>query len=193
MTRKPSGEFEFIDWVRRQTPASSRVVLGPGDDTAILRPQGDVPLLATTDMLLEGSCFLLEAGGRAIGRKAMAVNLSDMAAMAGRPTVALVSVGLPRQGGRPLAEELYAGLREWPWHSTPALPEATPIRGWAADHFCDSAGRGNRQSAVRRSGAKPGDWLLVTAPGRQHPWETSDVYTACAKLCACTNLSICMP
>ena len=42
----------------------------------------------------------------------MAVNLSDIAAMAGRPVAAVVSVGLPRQGGRALAEELYLGLRE---------------------------------------------------------------------------------
>src|SRR6266446_3015851 len=64
-------------------------------------------------MLLEGSCFrLAEAGPRRVGRKAMAVNLSDIAAMAGRPVAAVVSLGLPRAGGRTLAEELYRGLRE---------------------------------------------------------------------------------
>src|SRR3954452_1530063 len=73
-------------------------------------------------MLLEGSCFLLEgspiqvpgitpAPAVRVGRKAMAVNLSDIAAMAGRPVAAVVSVGLPRRGGRQLAEELYHGLR----------------------------------------------------------------------------------
>ena len=165
MTGDRSGEFGFIDWVRRQTPANSRVVLGPGDDTAILRPQGDFPLLATTDMLLEGSCFLLEAGGRAIGRKAMAVNLSDMAAMAGRPTVALVSVGLPRQGGRPLAEELYSGLREM------ALAFDTSIAGGDTNTWngpltisVTLLGEATAKGAVRRSGATAGDWLLVTGP-----------------------------
>ena len=79
-----SGEFGFIDWIRKQTPADPRVVLGPGDDTAVLRVRSDVGCLATTDMLLEGSCFLLEAGGRAIGRKAMAVNLSDSVWPAGQ-------------------------------------------------------------------------------------------------------------
>src|ERR1700757_5022981 len=109
----PSGEFAFIDWLRRRTPAAGRVVLGPGDDTAILDWPAAAPCLVTTDMLLEGSCFLLaEAGPRRIGRKAMAVNLSDIAAMAGRPVAAVVSVGLPRKGGRELAEELYFGLRE---------------------------------------------------------------------------------
>src|SRR5947208_3647131 len=109
----PSGEFAFIDWLRRQTPADSRVLVGPGDDTAVLRWRPDSPCLVTTDMLLEGSCFrVAEAGPRRVGRKALAVNLSDIAAMAGRPVAAVVSVGLPRAGGRALAEDLYTGLRD---------------------------------------------------------------------------------
>src|SRR5215470_7318820 len=107
------SEFAYIDWLRRQTPADPRVLIGPGDDTAALALAPGVPCLVTTDMLLEGSCFVLaEAGPRRVGRKAMAVNLSDIAAMAGRPVAAVVSVGLPRRGGRALAEELYRGLRE---------------------------------------------------------------------------------
>src|SRR5438876_9316564 len=107
------SEFAYIDWLRQRTPPAPSVLLGPGDDAAALRLRGDVPCLVTTDMLLEGSCFrLAEAGPRRVGRKAMAVNLSDIAAMAGIPRVAVVSVGLPRAGGRSLAEELYLGLRE---------------------------------------------------------------------------------
>src|SRR5437773_7860261 len=109
----PSGEFAYIDWLRRRTPADPRVLIGPGDDTAAVLFTPGTPCLVTTDMLLEGSCFrLAEAGPRRIGRKAMAVNLSDIAAMAGRPVAAVASVGLPRQGGRAVAEELYEGLRE---------------------------------------------------------------------------------
>src|SRR5205809_8068812 len=107
------SEFAYIDWLRRRTPADPRVLVGPGDDTAVLAWPADRPCLVTTDMLLEGSCFrLAEAGPRRVGRKAMAVNLSDIAAMAGRPVAAVVSVGLPRQGGMALAQELYLGLRE---------------------------------------------------------------------------------
>src|SRR5215211_5043693 len=109
----PTGEFAFIDWLRRRTPADRRVLLGPGDDTAALRLSPGVPTLVTTDMLLDGSCFILaEAGPRRVGRKAIAVNLSDMAAMAGVPTAAVVSVGLPRTGGRELGEQLYLGMRD---------------------------------------------------------------------------------
>src|SRR5438093_5733873 len=123
-----TGEFGFIRWLRHRTPSDPGVLIGPGDDTAALRLTPGRPTLVTTDMLLEGSCFRLEeAGPRRVGRKAMAVNLSDIAAMAGRPVAAVVSVGLPRPPragaglparpgtplwGRSLAEGLYLGLRE---------------------------------------------------------------------------------
>src|SRR5262249_34301974 len=70
------GEFAFIDWVRSRTPLDRRVLVGPGDDTAVLSWDSANPCLLTTDMLLEGSCFLLESGAHRVGRKALAVNLS---------------------------------------------------------------------------------------------------------------------
>jgi thiamine-monophosphate kinase len=162
----PSGEFAYIDWLRRQTPADPRVFIGPGDDCAALRVQPDKPCLVTTDMLLEGSCFrLAEVGPRLVGRKGMAVNLSDMAAMAGRPVAAVVSVGLPRQGGRALAEELYYGLR--------ALADAynTAIVGGDTNSWdgplvlsVTLLGEATPRGVVTRAGAKPGDWILVTGP-----------------------------
>src|SRR5689334_21074258 len=103
------GEFDFIAWLRAQTPGYARVLVGPGDDTAVLdRPAG--PVLVTVDMLMDGTDFrLAEVGPRRAGRKAMAVNLSDVAAMAGVPTAAVVSVALPRSLGRESANELYFG------------------------------------------------------------------------------------
>ena len=93
------GEFEYIRWLRQRTPPHLRVLVGPGDDCAVLKPTS-APLLVKTDMLLENSHFnLKEAGARRVGRKALAVNLSDLAAMGGRPLAAVVSVGLPRQRG----------------------------------------------------------------------------------------------
>src|SRR5947209_3027978 len=106
------GEFSFISWLRSQTPADPRVPVGPGDDAAVLaRPAG--PLLVTVDMLMDGTDFRLsEVGPRRAGRKAMAVNLSDIAAMAGVPTAAVVSVALPGTLSREFANELYFGLRD---------------------------------------------------------------------------------
>src|SRR5437764_4090391 len=160
------GEFEFIDWLRRRTPAAGRVLLGPGDDTAALAWPSGTPCVVTTDMLLEGSCFLLaEAGARRVGRKAMAVNLSDIAAMAGRPIAAVVSVGLPRQGGRSLAEELYRGLREMADAFETAIVGGD-TNSWNGPLVISVTilGETTPRGAVRRGGAKVGDWLFVTGP-----------------------------
>ncbi|MBX9583127.1 MAG: hypothetical protein K2X87_22700, partial [Gemmataceae bacterium] len=95
------GEFDYISWLRTQTPADPRVLVGPGDDAAVLaRPGG--PVLVTVDLLMDGTDFVLsECGPRPAGRKAMAVNLSDLAAMAGAPTAAVVSVALPYENPSP--------------------------------------------------------------------------------------------
>lgn len=160
------GEFDYINWVRRLTPAHPRVLIGPGDDAAALHFRADAHCLVTTDMLLEGSCFrLAEAGSRAVGRKAMAVNLSDMAAMAGVPLFALVSVGLPREGGRAIAEELYIGLRDAADAFDTALVGGD-TNSWDGPLAISVTllGETTSRGPVRRSGAKPGDWLLVTGP-----------------------------
>ena len=95
------NEFDYIAWLRRQTPSAERVLIGPGDDCAVLDWSAGRPCLVTTDMLMEGRHFIMnEVGPRRVGRKAMAVNLSDIAAMAGRPIAAVVDVALPRHGGR---------------------------------------------------------------------------------------------
>jgi len=158
------SEFAFINWLRRRTPRDVRVLLGPGDDTAVLSLTPHVPCLVTTDMLLEGSCFILaEAGARRVGRKAMAVNLSDLAAMAGKPVAAVVSIGLPREGGKVIAEELYLGLRDIADAFDTAIVGGD-TNSWdgplviSVTLLGEATGRG----PVSRSGAKPGDWLFVT-------------------------------
>lgn len=163
---QPSGEFALIDWIRRQIPPTDRVQIGPGDDTALLRWHGGPGCLITTDMLLEGSCFRLEeAGPFRVGRKAMAVNLSDIAAMAGIPVAAVVSVGLPRQGGRAIAEQLQDGL------SAMASSFGVAIIGGDTNSWngplvinVTLIGEETKRGSVRRSGAKPGDWIFVTGP-----------------------------
>src|SRR5437870_5323661 len=156
------SEFAYIDWLRRRTPADPRVLIGPGDDTAALRWPADTPLLVTTDMLLEGSCFkLAEAGPRRVGRKAMAVNLSDIAAMAGKPVAAVVSAGLPRQGGRALAEELYLGMREVADAFNTAVVGGD-TNSWDGPLVVSVTllGEAVPPGPVRRGGAKVGDWVM---------------------------------
>ncbi|MCI0682937.1 MAG: thiamine-phosphate kinase [Gemmataceae bacterium] len=168
-------EFDYIRWLRQRTPAHPRVVVGPGDDCAVLRPSAAplpstflpaTPLLVKTDMLLEGCHFILEqAGGRRVGRKALAVNLSDIAAMGGRPVAAVVSVGLPRRNTQALAEELYAGMREMADAFDTAIVGGD-TNAWDGGLVISVAllGDAGPQGPILRSGAKPGDWLLVTGP-----------------------------
>ena len=160
------GEFAFIDWLRQRTPPHPAVIIGPGDDAAALRLSPVAECLVTTDLLLDGVCFrLAEAGTRQVGRKAMAVNLSDIAAMAGRPIAAFAGVALPRAGGRTVAEEIYLGLRDTAdaFDTTIAGGDTNSWDGPLAVSVTllgESTGRG----PVRRSGAVPGDWILVTGP-----------------------------
>jgi thiamine-monophosphate kinase len=161
-----TSEFAYIDWVRRQTPSNPRILIGPGDDAAALAWPANAACLVTTDMLLDGSCFVLaEAGPRRVGRKAMAVNLSDIAAMAGRPVAAVVSAGLPRRGGRALAEELYLGLRDMADAFDTAVVGGD-TNSWNGPLVISVTllGEATERGPVRRSGARPGDWLLVTGP-----------------------------
>lgn len=167
------GENAFVAWLRGQTQPSARVLLGPGDDTAALA-WGKGTCLITADMLLEGSCFTLEgspiqvagvppASAYRVGRKAMAVNLSDIAAMAGVPVAAVVSVGLPRRGGRALAEELYRGLRDVADEFGVAIVGGD-TNTWDGPLVINVTVQGEPGPAgiIRRSGARVGDWLMVT-------------------------------
>jgi thiamine-monophosphate kinase len=158
-------EFDYIRWLRQRTPAHPRVAVGPGDDCAVLRPS-TAPLLVKTDMLLENCHFVLEqAGPRRVGRKALAVNLSDIAAMGGRPVAAVVSVGLPRRGTQALAEELYSGMRALADEFETAIVGGD-TNAWDGGLVVSVAllGDAGPQGPILRSGARPGDWLFVTGP-----------------------------
>ncbi len=91
------GEFGLI---RRMTKGAlvrpERVVKGIGDDTAVFYPPKDQPMLLTTDLLVEQIHFQRDTiSGRDLGFKSLAVNLSDIAAMGGKPRYAVVSLALP--------------------------------------------------------------------------------------------------
>lgn len=97
MTVGERGEHALIEWLRRHLPAPGPdVIVGIGDDAAVLRPPRNAFLVQTTDALVDSVHFssrLMSAD--AIGRRAVAVNLSDLAAMAARPDWLLLSLVLP--------------------------------------------------------------------------------------------------
>jgi thiamine-monophosphate kinase len=157
-------ERDFVRWLCTRLPQHSRLSMGIGDDAAILRLSAGANLVATTDMLMDGVDFMLpQHDAERIGRKALAVNLSDLAAMAARPVAALVSVALPQQGGERLARRLYEGM-------LPLTAEFDcPIAGgdtnsWDGPLVISVTALGEVPHDRRwlRSGARPGDAILVT-------------------------------
>ena len=91
-------ERQFISWLRERLPPHPLLRLGPGDDAAVLRMAGGNQCVVTVDMLTDHVDFeLAEVDPRRVGRKALAANLSDLAAMASKPLAAVIAVALPRR------------------------------------------------------------------------------------------------
>ncbi|MEX2287059.1 MAG: thiamine-phosphate kinase [Planctomycetaceae bacterium] len=157
-------EFEYIDWVRSQVKRHPRVPLGIGDDTALVRFQQPTDCLVTVDMLMEGVHFKSPpATPRQIGRKAVAVNLSDIAAMAGRPLAAVVSVALSRDKGFDFAKKLHAGIQELADEFDVAIAGGD-TNSWDGPLVFSVTvlGEATERGVVRRSGAQADDWIMVT-------------------------------
>ena len=105
------NEFELIARLTRALPTNQSVVVGAGDDCAVLDiGAGDRRLLFKTDAVIEGIHFMRETPPEKIGHKALARCLSDIAAMAGTPTAALITIGLPKNFDPEFVERIYAGL-----------------------------------------------------------------------------------
>lgn len=159
------GEFGLIARIRaRAKRRSAGAVLGIGDDAAILSAPPGSGWLVTTDMLLEGVHFQRQWNApRALGRKALAVNLSDIAAMGGRPLYALLGLGVPSAGvSLDELEAVLEGLEE-----EAARFGVTVVGG----DTCGSASGlvisvtllGTPAGPpILRSGARPGEGLWVT-------------------------------
>ncbi|MFG0333333.1 MAG: thiamine-phosphate kinase [Maioricimonas sp. JB049] len=161
--RESGNELELIKWIRQRTRPHQQVAVGPGDDTALVHC-GSGGTLVTTDTLTEGRHFALPpATPTEIGRKALTVNLSDIAAMAGRPTFAFISLVLPQQRGLAFARELMDGLMA-------AADEFSVELAGGDTNVWDGPlvigvtlmGDPTGSGPVRRSGARPGDWIMVT-------------------------------
>lgn len=162
------GEFGLIDWIRRAVPGSrprsGYAVRGIGDDAAEIGRPGGPPLVVTKDLLLEGIHFERRYHPpRLLGRKALAVNLSDVAAMGARPLAAFLGLAIPR--GYP-GSDVAAVLR-----GLLGLARATGVILAGGDTTGSRSGLvlsvtvigvAGRGGPVRRSGARPGDRIYVT-------------------------------
>lgn len=156
------GEFDLIErFFKRPT---RQATVGIGDDCAILQPRPGTQLAISSDMLVEGRHFLSTVNPRHLGHKALAVNLSDLAACGAKPLAFTLALALPR------ADEAWLG------------PFSEGLFALADPHDCELIGGdttqgplnicitvfgevpvvSGRSQALLRSGAKPGDDLYVS-------------------------------
>lgn len=158
------GEFDLIAQIRRLAARSPAVVTGIGDDCASLKLTPGRELLVTTDMLMDGRHFHLDqAGARAVGEKAMGVNLSDIAAMAGTPLAAVVAVALPRQNADELYVPLFEGLQSVACRFDTVLVGGDTNAWDGPLALCVTVfGEAPEKGPALRSTAKPGDIIFVT-------------------------------
>jgi thiamine-monophosphate kinase len=159
------GEFPLIERLG-QIIATERpdLLVGLGDDVAVLALPGDELLLATIDIQIERVHFLPELiTPEQLGARALAINLSDIAAMGGQPWFALVSLALPEATEVEWLEQLYRGMRAAADRFGVAVVGGNISRA-RSDIAVDVAllGRIRREQLLTRAGAQPGDRVLVT-------------------------------
>jgi thiamine-monophosphate kinase len=160
----PLGEFDLIARYFTRPAARSDVLLGVGDDAALLLPPPGQALAVATDTLVEGRHFLPGTPPDALGHQALAVNLSDLAAMGAEPAWALLSLALPEPdpGWLEAFARGFYGIAsahgvELVGGDTVAGPLVITVQ---------VLGSVPPAQALRRSGARPGDELYVSGwPG----------------------------
>jgi thiamine-monophosphate kinase len=162
-------EQQFINWLRSNLPPGPHVRVGVGDDAAVLAWASDRDIVVTTDAVTDQVDFVLaEVEPRLVGHKALGVNLSDLAAMAAEPVAAVVSLVLPREGGRhldalELAIELYRGMLPLAERFDLAIAGGD-VNSWNGPLAISvtAIGRTTPRGPLLRSGARAGDHVLVT-------------------------------
>ena len=159
------NELEIVAKIRRLAARGPRITLGIGDDCAIYRPRRGEDLLFKIDPMIEDIHFRRDQPPALIGQRALARNLSDIAAMGGTPHFCLVSLAIPSELGvvdNKWIDEFYRGLM------TLARRTGTALAGGhlaqAEKIYCDVVVSGGvpRGQALLRSGARPGDLLYVS-------------------------------
>jgi len=157
------GEFGLISKIRNWTDASrADVVQGIGDDVAVVE-MGKKVLLITTDILIEGIHFERSwTDPFRLGKKALAVNLSDIAAMGGIPKYFLISLGLPKTLPFSFVSLFYRGLKEMARRfQVDLIGGDTSLAQKIIINIC-LIGEGKRGGLLFRNGAKVGDDLYVS-------------------------------
>ncbi|MFN2589973.1 MAG: thiamine-phosphate kinase [Actinomycetota bacterium] len=158
-----ASEEQLLAAIRKVLSGGAPGVVVPvGDDAAVVEPGRHQGIL-TADMLVEGVHFRLETTSpHDLGYKALAVNVSDVAAMAGSPRYGLASLALTPEIEAAWVMELYGGLREAAEEHGMSLVGGDTNRGDRVVVAVTVYGEVSEGAAVTRAGARPGDRLVVT-------------------------------
>lgn len=156
------GEFALIARVTSQFPTTDDVILGPGDDAAVVAsPDGRT--VATTDLLVEGRHFRREwSTARDVGHRAVAQNFADVAAMGARPTGLLIGFAAPSDLPVTWAEEFTAGVRDECAVAGGAVVGGDMVGSDTLTIAVTALGDLQGRAPVRRDGARPGDVVAYT-------------------------------
>ena len=156
------SELALLKAILPILPGNDQVIVGPGDDCAVLKWNEEYDLLVTVDQLIESVHYTPETSPEEAGAKLMKRNLSDIAAMGGEPLWAVVTLAAGSDEGQ-LAKFMAGAAREAARYGTALCGgdiSALPARGVVTT--LTLAGRVPRGQAILRSGARPGDLLYVT-------------------------------
>jgi thiamine-monophosphate kinase len=156
------GEFGLIERFRKQIKTDTTVVKGSGDDCAVLKFNKDKYLLFTCDMLVEGVDFRPNEKPYLIGRKSVAVSISDIAACAGIPYHCLVSLGLPKETSLDFADKLFKGMLDIAKKFKINIVGGDLSRAGQLVIDVSMLGIVEKKYLVLRNGAKVGDIIFVT-------------------------------
>ena len=158
------GEFRLIERFRRQIKLDSSVIKGSGDDCAVMAFDKGNYLLFTCDMIIENIDFTRHDPAHLIGRKALAISLSDIAACAGIPRYALVSLGIPRITSLRFIDRVFAGMNALAKEYKVNLVGGDISKSKELIIDVSMIGCVEKSRLVLRSGARVGDAIFVSAP-----------------------------
>ncbi|AYQ34248.1 thiamine-phosphate kinase [Runella sp. SP2] len=159
------GEFGLIERINQQfTPTLPQTIKGIGDDAAVIDTGSDEYTLVSTDMLIEGVHFDLSyAPLKHLGYKAVAVNVSDIAAMNGTPRQITVSIGLSNRFSVEAIDELYAGIQTaCEAYKVDLVGGDTSASRSGLVLSVTAIGTVKKDKIAYRSGAQPNDVICVT-------------------------------
>ena len=158
------NELALIDSMRKSCPCALTVKKGIGDDTAVLPLSATEDMLFTTDMTVQGVHFTKDTSPLLIGRKALARNLSDIAAMGGVPTYAVISLGLLKDTKSTYVEQIYVGINKLAREFNVSIVGGDTVKSKKLVINIALLGKVAKGKAVLRVGAKVGDQIFVTGP-----------------------------